>query len=59
MTAGLGSRTAELFGLDTTAGTVQLGLGIGGLFASGLAAAVPQSRKAEKELAAATCTTAR
>ena len=40
-TAELGSRAAELLGLDTTAGKVQLGLGIGGLFASGLAAAVP------------------
>src|SRR5579864_1601865 len=35
-TAELGSRSAELFGLDTVAGKVQLGLGIGGLFASGL-----------------------
>jgi hypothetical protein len=40
-TAELGSRAAGLLGLDTTAGKVQLGLGIGGLFASGLAAAVP------------------
>lgn len=40
-TAELGARTAELFGWDTGAGKVQLGLGIGGLFASGLAAAVP------------------
>ena len=40
-TAELGSRAARLLGLDTTAGEVQLGLGIGGLFASGLAAAVP------------------
>jgi hypothetical protein len=40
-TAELGERAAELFGLDTTAGKAQLGLGIGGLFASGLAAAVP------------------
>ena len=40
-TAELGSRAAGLLGLDTAAGKVQLGLGIGGLFASGLAAAVP------------------
>jgi hypothetical protein len=40
-TAELGSHAAGLFGLDTAAGEVQLGLGIGGLFASGLAAAVP------------------
>ena len=40
-TAELGSRAAGLLGLDATAGKVQLGLGIGGLFASGLAAAVP------------------
>jgi len=40
-TAELGERAAELFGLDSAAGKVQLGLGIGGLFASGLATAVP------------------
>jgi hypothetical protein len=40
-TAERGSRAARLLGLDTVAGEVQLGLGIGGLFASGLAAAVP------------------
>ncbi|MFY9931263.1 MAG: hypothetical protein WAK82_25020 [Streptosporangiaceae bacterium] len=40
-TAELGSRAAGPLGLDTAAGEVQLGLGIGGLFASGLAVAVP------------------
>jgi hypothetical protein len=40
-TTDLRARAARLFGLDTTAGEVQLGLGIGGLLASGLAAAVP------------------
>lgn len=40
-TAELGSYPARLLGLDTVAGEVQLGIGIGGLFASGLAAAVP------------------
>jgi tetratricopeptide (TPR) repeat protein len=39
--AELGSRAARLLGLDTVAGEVQLGLGIGGLFISGLADAVP------------------
>ena len=33
------SRVAELLGLGTAAGQVQLGLGVGGLFVSGLAAA--------------------
>jgi hypothetical protein len=37
-TVGAGSHTAELLGLDTAAGKVQAGLGVGGLFASGLAA---------------------
>jgi Tetratricopeptide repeat len=40
-TAELGSRAARLFGLDTVAGKAQLGLGIVGPFASGLAATVP------------------
>ena len=40
-TAKLGSRSAELLGLDTVPGDVQLGLGITGLFVSGLAMAVP------------------
>jgi hypothetical protein len=40
-TAELGSRAAGLLGLDTRAGEVQLGLGIGGLFASGLGVLVP------------------
>jgi hypothetical protein len=40
-TAEMGSRAAGLLGLDTVTGKVQLGLGIGGLFASGLAVAVP------------------
>jgi Tetratricopeptide repeat len=40
-TAELGSRAAGLVGLDTVAGEAQLGLGIGGLFASGLAVLVP------------------
>lgn len=35
------SRAAELLDLDTPAGKIQLGLGVGGLFASGLAMAVP------------------
>jgi Tetratricopeptide repeat len=35
------SRAVELLGLGTAVGEVQLGLGLGGLFASGLAAAVP------------------
>ena len=41
LTTAEGSRAARLLGLDTMAGKVQLGLGIGGLFASGLAAALP------------------
>jgi hypothetical protein len=36
-----GSRAARLLDLDTAAGEAQLGLGIGGLFASGLAVALP------------------
>ena len=39
--ADTGSRAAGLLGLDTVSGEVQLGLGIGGLFASGLAVAAP------------------
>ena len=39
-TAEPGSHAARLTGLNTVAGKVQLGLGIGGLFASGLATAV-------------------
>ena len=35
------SRTAELLDLDTATGKIQLGLGVGGLFASGLAMALP------------------
>jgi hypothetical protein len=34
------NRAAELIGVDRFSGKVQLGLGVGGLFASGLAAAV-------------------
>jgi hypothetical protein len=41
MTPFVRSRTAELLGLETAAGEVQLGLGIGSLFASGLAVGVP------------------
>jgi tetratricopeptide (TPR) repeat protein len=37
--AGRRSRVAALLGLDTAAGKVQLGLSVGGLFVSGLAAA--------------------
>ena len=37
--AGQQSRAAGLLGLDTVAGRVQLGLGVGGLLVSGLAAA--------------------
>jgi hypothetical protein len=40
-TAELGSRAAELVDWNTTAGKVQIGMGLGGLFASGLAAAIP------------------
>ena len=40
-TARKRSRAAKLLGLDRAAGEVQLGLGLGGLFASGLAMAVP------------------
>ncbi len=39
MTAAMRSRLAELLGLDVAAGRLQLGLGVGGLFVSGLAAA--------------------
>ena len=39
MAAAPRSRVAELLGLGTAAGKVQLGLGVGGLFVSGLAAA--------------------
>ena len=39
MTASIRSRLAELLGLDASAGRVQLALGVGGLFVSGLAAA--------------------
>ena len=39
LTAAVRSRLAELLGLDASAGRVQLGLGVGGLFVSGLAAA--------------------
>jgi len=38
--AGRRSRVAELLNLGTAVGQVQLGLGVGGLFVSGLAAAV-------------------
>jgi hypothetical protein len=41
MTPFVRSRAAELLGLDKASGDVQLGLGIGGLFASGLAVTVP------------------
>ena len=41
LTVASGSRAARLLGLDSVAGDVQLGLGVGGLFASGLVMAVP------------------
>ena len=41
MTPFVRSRITELLNLDTAAGKAQLGLSVGGLFASGLAAAVP------------------
>jgi hypothetical protein len=41
MTPFVRSRAAELLGLDRASGDVQLGLGIGGLFVSGLAVTVP------------------
>ena len=40
MTSGVRSRAADLLGLDTAAGKVQLGLAVGGLFLSGPAAAL-------------------
>ena len=39
MTAAVRSRVAQLLGLDAVAGRVQLGLAVGGLFLSGMAAA--------------------
>ena len=39
LTAAMRSRLAELLGLDASVGRVQLALGVGGLFVSGLAAA--------------------
>ena len=41
MPAAFRSRAVQLLGLDTAAGDIQAGLGIGSLFVSGLAAAVP------------------
>lgn len=43
LAAGRQSQVARLPGLDTAVGQVQLGLGVGGLLVSGLAAAVSMS----------------